>query len=418
MGVGVDGVDEVVHVLIRHQALERAVELVGADVDHADAVVRIEHGDGVVRAYVGPVGDGLDVAGAQRVQQQRRQGEVVDAVHLGCDFDLLLVVGVHFDEDFQTALDAFLTQTGDQLEGLRGHEAAGAGFLGAIADGVETDVADVGSRHLVEDGHEVFPALVGIGVDVHLLRGEADPHEAGLAGELVVGERQARTRTVDAGQVLFGGAVREHGAHGEEHRIVFGLLALGQHVLELLGFPAHVVDDGVDHDVVGLGKLGDVVPAAETLVDLGVVDRVEACVGAVERGEERQDVNAVVHAVEAGAQNVGHRLDGAVAKAVGVSDELHLVFHGASFGSKKSLRDSLRESLRPFPRLCRTGSILPQNGARHQNRNRCSGVSNRLSAESRRMSPAPDSKATDMRGQPRAQGPQPWAQDFSCGRSP
>ena len=68
MGVGVDGVDEVVHVLIRHQALERAVELVGADVDHADAVVRVEHGDGVVRADVGPVGDGLDVAGAQRVQ--------------------------------------------------------------------------------------------------------------------------------------------------------------------------------------------------------------------------------------------------------------------------------------------------------------------------------------------------------------
>ena len=150
MGVGVDGVDEIVDVLIRHETLERAVELVGADVDHADAVVRIEHGDGVVRAYVGPVGDGLDVAGAQRVQQQRRQGEVVDAVHLGCDFDLLLVVGVHFDEDLQAALDAFLTQTRDELEGLRGHEAAGAGFLGAVADGVETDVADVGSRHLVE----------------------------------------------------------------------------------------------------------------------------------------------------------------------------------------------------------------------------------------------------------------------------
>ena len=165
------------------------------------------------------------------------------------------------------------TQTGDQLEGLRGHEAAGAGFLGAIADGVEADVADVRGGHLVENRHEVFPTLVGIGVDVHLLRGEAHPDQARLAGELVMGERQARTRTVDAGQVLFGGAVREHGAHGEEHRIVFGLLALGQHVLELLGFPTHVVDDGVDHDVVGLGEFGDVVPAAETFVDLGVIDR-------------------------------------------------------------------------------------------------------------------------------------------------
>ena len=256
----------------------------------------------------------------------------------------------------------------------------------------------MGGGHLIEDGHEVFPTLVRISVDVHLLWGEADPDQTGLASELVVGERQARARTVDAGEVLFGGAVREDGAHGEEHRVVLGFLALFEHVLELLGFPAHVVDDGVDHDVVGLGEFCDVVPAAETFVDLGVVDRVEACVGAVERGEERQDVNAVVHAIEASAQNVGHRLERAVAKAVGVGDELHLVFHGASFGSKKSLRDSLRESLRPFPRLCRTGSILPQNGARHQNRNRCSGVSNRLSAKSRHMPRHPIRKRRTCRG--------------------
>ena len=333
MGVGVDGVDEVVHILIRHQTLERAVKLVGADVDHADAVVRVEHGDGVVRADVGPVGDGLDMAGEQRVQQQRRQGEIVHAVDFGCDFDLLLVVGVHFDEDLQAALDAFLTQTGDQLEGLRGHEAAGAGFLGAIADGVEADVADVRGGHLVENRHEVFPTLVGIGVDVHLLRGEAHPDQARLAGELVVGERQARARTVDAGQILFGGAVREDGAHGQKHRVILGFLTFFKHVLELLGFPAHVVDDGIDHDAVGLGEFGDVVPAAETRVDLGVVDRVEACIRAVEWGEERQDMHAVIHAVEAGAQDVGHRAKSAIAETIGVSDELHFVFHGTSLGS-------------------------------------------------------------------------------------
>ena len=161
-------------------------------------------------------------------------------------------------------------------------------------------------RHLVEDRHEVFPTLVGIGVDVDLLRGEADPDQSGFAGELVVGERQTRARTVDAGQILFGRAVREHGTHGEEHRVVFGFLALGEHVLELLGFPAHVVDDGVDHDVVGFGEFGHIVPAAESRIDLGVVDRVEAGVRTVERGEERQDMHAVIHAVEAGAQDVGH----------------------------------------------------------------------------------------------------------------
>ena len=72
MGVGVNGVDEVVDVLIRHKALERTIQLIGADVDHADAIVRIEHGDGIVRTDVGPVRDRLDMTRIQRVQQQRR----------------------------------------------------------------------------------------------------------------------------------------------------------------------------------------------------------------------------------------------------------------------------------------------------------------------------------------------------------
>ena len=103
-----DGVDQVVDVLVGHEALEGAVELVGADVDHADAIVRIEHGDGVVRADFGPVDHGFHVTGEQRVQEQRRQGEVVDAVHLGGDFNLLLVVAMHLNENFEASLDAFL----------------------------------------------------------------------------------------------------------------------------------------------------------------------------------------------------------------------------------------------------------------------------------------------------------------------
>lgn len=92
------------------------------------------------------------------------------------------------------------------LNVFRRHEAAGTGFLGTVADGVKTNVADVGCGHLVENRHQVFPAFVGIRVDIDLLRGEADPDQASLARELVVGERQTRARTVDAGQILFGRA--------------------------------------------------------------------------------------------------------------------------------------------------------------------------------------------------------------------
>ena len=80
----------------------------------------------------------------------------------------------------------------------------------------------------------------------------------------------------------------------------------------------------------GCGEFGDVIPRAEARVDLGVVDRVEAGVRAVKRGEERQDMNAVIHAVEAGAQNVGHAGDGAVAETIRVGDELNCVLHGNS----------------------------------------------------------------------------------------
>ena len=55
MGVLRDRLDHVVDVRVGHQTLERTVELVGADVDDADAVVRVEHGDRIVRANLGPV---------------------------------------------------------------------------------------------------------------------------------------------------------------------------------------------------------------------------------------------------------------------------------------------------------------------------------------------------------------------------
>ena len=261
------------------------------------------------------------------MEQQARDREVVDAVDLAGDGDLLLVVRVYFDQRFQAAGFGFRLDPADEVEGLGGHEAAGLGLLGAVADRVEADVAHVAARQLVEDGQQVIPAFLGVGVDIDLLRGEGGPHETGLAAPRVVGERQARARTVDAGEVLFGGSVGEDARHGEEHRVVGAVFAALHDVLELLGFPGHVVDDGVDHDVVRFGQFGDIVPRAQTRVDLGVVHRVEAGVGTVERGEERQYVHAFVHAVEAGAQHIGQGCDGAVTEPVGVGDELDFILH-------------------------------------------------------------------------------------------
>ena len=77
-----NGVDEIVDILIRHEPLERTVQLIGTDVDHADAIMRVKYGDGIVRTDVGPMRDRLDMTGIQRMQQQRRKGKIVDAIDL------------------------------------------------------------------------------------------------------------------------------------------------------------------------------------------------------------------------------------------------------------------------------------------------------------------------------------------------
>ena len=120
--------------------------------------------------------------------------------------------------------------------------------------------------HLIKDGHQVLPALGGVSVDVHLLWGEADPYQTGLAGELVVGERQARARAV------------------------------------------------------------------------------------------------VIHAVEAGAQDVGHRAKSTIAETIGVSDELHFVFHGTSLGSWMQVQCVRSVCVLLHTYTYRTGLILPRKG--------------------------------------------------------
>ena len=89
-----------------------------------------------------------------------------------------------------------------------------------------------------------------------------------------------------------------------------------------------MVDDGVDHDAVGLGKFGDIVPAAEARVDLGVVDGVEACIRAVEWSENGRICTTSYTPSKRVRRMSVNRAEGAVAEAIGVGDELHFVFHG------------------------------------------------------------------------------------------
>jgi hypothetical protein len=96
--VGVDALDQLVELGRRHQARAAARSAgVGADVDDADAVVRVEHGQRVGGRMPIQRLERLGRAEEQRVQHQRRQREVVHPVHRARSRSAA-VVGVHLHQ--------------------------------------------------------------------------------------------------------------------------------------------------------------------------------------------------------------------------------------------------------------------------------------------------------------------------------
>lgn len=83
-------------------------------------------------------------------------------------------------------------------------------------------------------------------------------------------------------------------------------LTPGHDILKLLGLPGHVVDDGVHHDLVRGGELGDVLPGTQTRIHLAVVDGVEPRIGTVKGSEEGEDVDTRIDTLEPGPQHLGH----------------------------------------------------------------------------------------------------------------
>jgi hypothetical protein len=99
---------------------------VRADVDHADAVVGVEHRDRVVGPDLAPARGAGRRAGVQRVQHQRGQREVVDPVDALGDLELLAPVAVDLDQDLDAAGVGAGGEVVDEGEGLLGHERRGA----------------------------------------------------------------------------------------------------------------------------------------------------------------------------------------------------------------------------------------------------------------------------------------------------
>lgn len=113
-----DALHQAVDFVCLQQAGQGPVGLVDADVDDADAVVGVEHGDHVVGPDVEPLPQRSAVPCEQRVQDQRREREVIHPVDVPAHVDLAAVVGVQLGQHPDADLPGLLRKLGDERQGV------------------------------------------------------------------------------------------------------------------------------------------------------------------------------------------------------------------------------------------------------------------------------------------------------------
>jgi hypothetical protein len=140
-------------------------------------------------------------------------------------------------------------------------------------------------------------------------------------------KRKAGARAIDAEQIglarPFGKDAAQRQKHSGEGRFVAPLVEIEK--LRRAG--RNVVDDEIGHDLHIAAERTDVVPGAKARIDLRVIDGIEAGIRAIDRPEERQQMDAAEQPVERSVQQILKLAQSAAREAIGISNQLHLVLH-------------------------------------------------------------------------------------------
>src|SRR5438132_5115196 len=113
-----DRIDEHVDFVRRKQSRQIAAFSIRAYVQHTNAIVSVQHGHRVARSDFKPALQLTRIAGVKRMQHEWRQREVVDPVHLACDLNLLEVMAVDLDQDFDAERMRLCCEVSDEIESL------------------------------------------------------------------------------------------------------------------------------------------------------------------------------------------------------------------------------------------------------------------------------------------------------------
>ena len=105
-----------------------------------------------------------------------------------------------------------------------------------------------------------------------------------------------------------------------------------------------MIDDHVGHHLGARRERRHVVPRSQPRIDLRVIDRVEPGVSAVDRMEERQQVDATEQSLQRPLEQMLELAERPAGQAIDVGDELRLVLHARQSGLQLRWRDF---SMRP-----------------------------------------------------------------------
>ncbi len=226
-----------------------------------------------------------------RVQDQRRQGEVIDRVGLVPIAEIRQVFGL-WHIGFGQQDQRFGGEIGKQAH--QAHNGMGAGQVDAVgADLFPDECHSIEPQnahavfHMQADDRQEFGQHLRVGeIQIDLIMGKGAPYMTRAAVGFDPGQQGVGARAHHHRQVIIGGCL-------DKEAVIGGVaLTVGIEPVRLAG---HMVHHQIGHQQEFIADAGDVGPVAQHGVHGAVIGHRETVIGCI--GKERQDMHAVDHAL-------------------------------------------------------------------------------------------------------------------------
>src|SRR4030095_4284740 len=145
--------------------------------------------------------------------------------------------------------------------------------------------------------------------------------------ELVCRERQTRARTIQLKQVRFTCTLSKDCGVGQKHSRVSRCVASFVVVHKLRRAAGNVMADQICHDLDVLAERAHVVPSAEPRIDSGVIDWIEARIGAIDGIKKREQMHSAEYTFQWSFKKALKFPEPSCGKTIDICDQLRLILH-------------------------------------------------------------------------------------------